>query len=190
MRPILPRFARAGLLLLACAVAGCGQSELSEAEKWWLTPPPTADRIAFEAAGGKWGYRDRSGATVIAPRFDYAASFPGEGHVMVQGTRKTVHVRTPGKPMGRVEMNGKWGYIDDAGRILIAPRFDAAMDFFEDLTAVRVGDQWGYIDVGGRMILPPRYDEASPFLLGVAHVREGTTWRTIDRNGNDTADRE
>lgn len=181
---------RARMMVLLAGVAllaGCGQSELSESEKWWLQPPPTANRVAFEGQNGKWGYKDLQGNVVVPPRFDYAASFPGEGHIMVQGTRKTVHVRTPGKPMGRVEMNGKWGYVDESGNILIALRYDKAMDFFEALTAVKVGGQWGYIDVKGNMVLPPQYDEASPFLLGVAHVRQGDRWFTIDQTGANTA---
>ncbi|MBN2711024.1 MAG: WG repeat-containing protein [Planctomycetes bacterium] len=174
------------ILALTLLCAGCGETELSDSDKWWLTPPKTATRVVFEK-NGKWGYRDLSGKVVIPPRFDRADSFPGEGNVLMQNREKSVHVRLPSKPLGRVMLDGKWGYIDLDGNIVIPPQYDMAMDFFEDLTAVKVGKKWGYIDTKGKMVISPRYDEASPFLLGVAHVRKGEKWMIINNDGKSTA---
>ena len=46
---------------------------------------------------------------------------------------------------------GKYGYIDRAGTVVIAPRFDQAIDFMagSGLAGVRFGDAWGAIDVKG-----------------------------------------
>lgn len=169
------------LLALVVCCAACGDPRLSDQEKWWLTPPASATRIAFEQ-DGKWGYKDQSGAVVIPPQFDSAAHFPGKADVLLQDRADAAHVTVRSHALGRVKIDGRWGYIDEAGTMVIPPRFDEAMDFYEDLTAVRQGAKWGFIDGVGRMAILPQYDEASPFLLGVAHVRRGRTWLIINRD--------
>ncbi len=169
------------LSILLLVAAGCGAPGLTDADRWWLEPPASARYVAF-SEGGRWGYRDRSGTVIIPPRFDLAVSFPEEAHVLEQGERTVVKVHESA-PLGRVKLNGKWGYVDPSGRLVIAPRFDQASDFFTDLTSVRVGDKWGFIDRSGRMVIAPRFDEASPFLRGAAHVRSGGEWMAIDRTG-------
>lgn len=172
-----------GLLL----AAGCGAKPLSESEQWWLAPPAAATHVAF-VRDGKWGYRDRAGRVIVEPQFEYAVSFPGSGDVMAVSSGQTVHYRVEAAPLGRVKAGGKWGYVDSAGNFVIAPRFDEACDFFEELTAVRLGVLWGYIDRRGELVLPPAYDAASPFLLGVAHVRRGGEWFVIDKTGKRAGD--
>jgi hypothetical protein len=50
----------------------------------------------------------------------------------------------PLKPgMARVQMGGKWGYINKEGRVSIAPQFEEADEFFEGLARVKMNDQWG-----------------------------------------------
>jgi hypothetical protein len=169
------------LLLLLLLAAGCGAPELTDADRWWLEPPASARYVAF-SEDGRWGYRDRAGNVIIPPQYELAVSFPEEAYVLEQGERTVVKVHESA-PLGRVRLNGRWGYVDPSGRLVIPPRFEQASDFFTDMTSVRVGDRWGYIDRTGRMVIPPRYDEASPFLRGVAHVRQGGEWLAIDRSG-------
>ena len=64
----------------------------------------------------------------------------------------------------------KWGYLDTAGRVVIAPKFDEAKGFSEGRAAVRVGDKWGYIDVRGELVIPAEFDAAEPFAQGLAAV--------------------
>ena len=77
----------------------------------------------------------------------------------------------------------KWGYMK-GGRVVIAPRFDAARWFSEGLAPVRVGHLWGYIDVTGRYLFAPQFDEACPFFEGRAPVRAGDRWGFVNRNGS------
>jgi hypothetical protein len=67
--------------------------------------------------------------------------------------------------------NGKWGYIDRSGATAIAPQFDEAAFFFEDLAAVRLNELWGYVDRAGSLVIPFRYSAATRFSDGLAHVR-------------------
>jgi len=92
---------------------------------------------------------------------------------------------------------GKLGYIDKAGKVVIAPQFFVAQDFAEGLAAVRieeaVGSKFGYIDRTGRMVIAPRFNQAGPFSEGLAAVETSsrlvgkqvvdTAWGFIDKSG-------
>ena len=62
-------------------------------------------------------------------------------------------VPSPGEEDSRlypVVVAGKWGYIDNTGKVAIEPRFGAAFHFSEGLAPVQVGSgsqgKRGYID--------------------------------------------
>lgn len=69
-----------------------------------------------------------------------------------------------------IEKNGKAGYIDRTGKVVIPQKFDEARGFSEGLAAVRLGDDWGYIDSSGRLAIKPQFFEARSFSDGVAAV--------------------
>jgi len=91
-------------------------------------------------------------------------------------------------PLFRIRRDGKWGYIDRSGKVVIAPRFDGAEPFSEGLAAVRSGETMGYVDETGKMALVPAYVPAGrgvhrPFSNGLAVVRKGALHGYIDRSG-------
>jgi hypothetical protein len=53
--------------------------------------------------------------------------------------------------------NGKAGYMNTQGAIVIAPQFDEAWRFSEGLAAVRKGTQWGFIDRTGAFVIPLQF---------------------------------
>jgi len=69
-----------------------------------------------------------------------------------------------------IEENGRHGYIDASGRIVIPPQFDDAWSFSEGLAPVLVGDKWGFIDETGTIVIAPQFFEVMPFREGVALV--------------------
>lgn len=90
-------------------------------------------------------------------------------------------------PLFRVRVDGKWGYIDASGRVVIAPRFDRADPFSEGLAAVQEGEVLGYVDATGRMVLVPAQAPAGTlhrrFSEGLAAVRVGDRHGYVDRTG-------
>jgi len=48
-----------------------------------------------------------------------------------------------------VHLNGKRGYIDQRGQIVIQPKFDDVYSFQDDIAAVKVDSKWGYINKKG-----------------------------------------
>ena len=76
---------------------------------------------------------------------------------------------TQGAQLKAVYLNGKWGYADRHGKIVIKPQFDAARPFADGLAQVgmlneelpeleaRPNIRWGYIDETGSIIVELRY---------------------------------
>lgn len=80
-------------------------------------------------------------------------------------------------------VNGLWGFMDAAGRMVISPRFKQAGMFSEGLAPVRHQGRYGYIDTRGTYVIPPRYDYAYGFVNGRAVVyRQGKKY-LINRAG-------
>jgi len=79
------------------------------------------------------------------------------------------------------------------GYIAIAPQFDLARTFSEDLAAVLVKDRLGYIDLKGKFVIPPQFDatptglfrkSAYEFHEGLAAVETKGRWGYVDKSGN------
>lgn len=78
----------------------------------------------------------------------------------------------------------KWGYIDDKGRIAIAPVFDYAFDYQDNgLAIVQVGDKNGVIDRAGRYRINPIYNSINAFSEGRATVIDKQGFKVIDERG-------
>ena len=78
---------------------------------------------------------------------------------------------------------GKWGFADTLGKIVIAPQWDMANDFSEDLAVVGLNNKYGYIDKMGIEIIQVQYDSAGNFFNNLALVSLNGKWGFIDRTG-------
>jgi len=67
-----------------------------------------------------------------------------------------------------VAENGKWGFSDEIGHLLIAPQFDEAHDFHEGRAAVKFDGKWGFINRLGITAIEPKYTDVSDFHHGTA----------------------
>jgi WG containing repeat len=111
-----------------------------------------------------WGYIDRSGKLVIKQQYSFADDF-SEG-------------------LAGVEVNGKYGFIDAQGTMLIPPRFDLSREvrhpgrtvssgrFVSGLACVRVEGLVGYINRKGEFVIRPQFTYAQDF-------SEGLAWATM-----------
>ena len=82
------------------------------------------------------------------------------------------------KPAGErlftVRQEGKWGYIDRTGKLVIAPQYDEAWEFSEGLAYVRVGKQRFIIDRAGKTVIElQQVDITGNFSEGFAPVQTG-----------------
>lgn len=90
-------------------------------------------------------------------------------------------------------VNGKKGFIDKTGKVVIAPKFIAVENFSEGLAAVKIEDRWGYIDKTGETIISPNFGASYEFSEGVAvnilnefFDRSRNRWILLDKSGNIT----
>jgi hypothetical protein len=83
----------------------------------------------------------------------------------------------------RINVDGKFGFMDRSGKTVIAPQFDLAGEFSEGLANVKVGTKSGYINTKGVVAITPQFDDAGPFRYGRAGVRLGNRFGFIDKDG-------
>ena len=89
------------------------------------------------------------------------------------GRHQTSEEASAPSPLFPAPLGTAWGFVNNRGKTVIAPRFEAAQPFSEDLAAVKREGRWGYIDHNGSEVIPVRYRTAQSFHNGVAIVDSG-----------------
>lgn len=59
-----------------------------------------------------------------------------------------------------VAQNGKWGFVDSDGEVLINFVYDEAKSFSNGLAAVKQGNLWGFIDTAGNLVIEYQFSDA------------------------------
>ena len=73
-----------------------------------------------------------------------------------------------------IEHNGKYGFVNDKGKIVIDTQFDSVEDFHEGLAAVLLYAKWGFINKKGKFVI---------FLLILILIGVPTIF-LLSKNGN------
>lgn len=83
-----------------------------------------------------------------------------------------------------IQQNGKWGYIDSSGKIVIKPQFVWAEEFSDGRAAFENEDgKHGYIDESGAIVIEPKFDNWTNFSEGLAAVSIDFAYGYIDKTG-------
>jgi hypothetical protein len=88
--------------------------------------------------------------------------------------------------LGKITVDGKAGFIDSRGRIVIKPTFKDTGGFFNGLAPFEdYNGKWGFIDKKGTVVVEPVYDWAFGFYSGgdLARVQLGGKWGYINAKG-------
>ena len=85
--------------------------------------------------------------------------------------------------LARIERDGKYGFIDNTGQVVIPPKYDLAWDFSEGLARVSQNGKYGFIDNTGKVVIPLNYDWVGSFSEGLAMVKRNGKWGFIDKTG-------
>ncbi|OEH86453.1 hypothetical protein BHU72_13625 [Desulfuribacillus stibiiarsenatis] len=142
------------------------------------------DRAVFTAKNGdgdfRNGYLNREGQVVIQPQFMTAYSFKNGKTVVQKSENEFALIGRNGElyqtypfafvgPIGdgmmgyKATMDGKYGYIDEKGTIIIEPRFSGALPFENGRAIVNASDnytnRYGLIDKTGKFIVQPEYND-------------------------------
>jgi hypothetical protein len=79
--------------------------------------------------------------------------------------------------------DGKYGFIDEQGRLRIANRYEEVQPFLDGMAAVRIKNRWGFINHQEKLVVQPNYDHVENFRSGHAIVRQNGLWGLIDQSG-------
>jgi RNA polymerase sigma factor (sigma-70 family) len=118
-----------------------------------------------------------AGGQAVAP----AADPPKEGKAPAPAEGTGAPERA-GEPVALRPLlkDGKWGYVDSRGKMVIRPQYRRAWEFSEGLAMVipeADGEDGrpkvGYIDRDGRTVIPPKFDNGCGFSDGLACVNVG-----------------
>ncbi|EAL5902254.1 TPA: WG repeat-containing protein [Campylobacter lari] len=84
----------------------------------------------------------------------------------------------------KTRTNGKYGFMDDKGKVIISPCFDAVYDFSEGLALVELNNKYGYINKNGEIVIDLKFELAYPFHKGYAKVKIKKKWGVINKDGD------
>ena len=171
-----------------------------------------SEGLAVVCMNSKCGFIDSSGNYVIEPKFDYAENF-SNGVALVQvgaydflnfrlRNSKTVFINKSGEivfdkekylpeskfsdGVAKVSIDGKIGFIDTNGTLVIKPQELGIMDFREGLAVFSTKDvyRFGYVDKTGKIVIPQQFKQAGEFSEGLANVMfENGKYGYIDKTG-------
>ena len=91
------------------------------------------------------------------------------------------------------DTNGKWGFVDEVGRVVIPYKYDDVREFSEGLAAVwlELWKTWVFIDKNDKVVIPFHFDvmDVNGFYEGLAAVQRSNTgkWGFVDMTGREIA---
>lgn len=158
-----------------------------------------SEGLAGVSKGERYGFIDTSGQMVIKPRFLYVTQF-SEGLAACEGTGgKWGYINPTGRgaeirfiyeyaypfseSLACVCLDGKYGYINKEGEVVIPFQYTSAGIFSEGLARVSLGGKSGYIDKSGEVVITGDYTEVYDFSDGMALVKQNDKYGYIDKTG-------
>lgn len=76
--------------------------------------------------------------------------------------------------------DGKWGFVDEKGKIVIEPKFDDAKSFSSGLAGVKNGDMWSFIDTNGKIVIEGNFEDVDYMNdAGLCFVKTEGYWKYI-----------
>lgn len=110
-----------------------------------------------------------NGRTVIAPQFVYASAFKDSMAVAA---------------IGNYMVSAQYGFINEKGKWIITPQFNAADQFSEGKARVQQNGKWGYVNKKGVLIIQPQFSQCHNFSEGWAPASlKNNLWGLIDSSG-------
>lgn len=80
-------------------------------------------------------------------------------------------------------VDGRYGYMNEKGKIIIKPQFENAKSFHEGLASVTIREKTGYINTSGEFVIKPEFDWGNDFSEGLAGVKLDGVSGFIDKTG-------
>ena len=82
-----------------------------------------------------------------------------------------------------IRENGKFGYMDKSGKIVVPCIYENTWGFTEGLAGVKIDGKLGFIDKTGKMVIQPQWTDGYAFFEGLAWVKIEGKYGFIDKTG-------
>ncbi len=157
--------------------------------------------VKFQGENNLNGYKNTDGEIIVKPMYRGASVFnqglalvsTDQGWTIIDNTGKQLvdFGGIPGAIYSNLEYalirhkkNGKWGFINRKGNIVIDYQYDDTKDFNEGMAPVMVNGKWGFITIENELVIKPVFENVYIFSDGLAAVRIQENWGFIDTQGN------
>jgi hypothetical protein len=136
--------------------------------------------VSGQVGEQRYGYLDLQGTEVIPARYENAADFQDDKAIVKLKEKEYALIRPDGKHIAtypyafvgmpgegllpfQKEPDGKYGYINERGKVIISPQYANAQVFEEGRaivnTAEDYGSLYGLIDRDANLVIKPEYNE-------------------------------
>jgi len=140
-----------------------------------------SDGLARARVGGKLGYIDTAGQVVISPK---AMLTIGSGDFAQEVSLAGAITGDFSEGLAAYILDGKYGYVDRSGAVVIPAQFAEAVEFRDGAALVRTSTGYGLIDRQGKFQIEPKFERSFGFRDGLAAVLvHGQGYGYIDRSG-------
>ncbi len=85
--------------------------------------------------------------------------------------------------MAVVTRDGRYGYINEKGEVVIDLKYDSALNFSEGAASVEINKKYGLINTKGEIIIEPQFEWIGGFSEGFASFKAGNLYGFIGRDG-------
>ena len=150
-----------------------------ELDKIFRPSEPTF-RLIRVKKNNKYGFVDTTGSVIIPVEYEFGANDYFKEKVICVTKNKLDGFINPknevvipikykeafgfSNGLAPVSIEGKWGYIDVTGKIIIPAIYDSPYAFNNaGVAIVRIGDKFGLISKSGSVVLPLEYDKLFTF---------------------------
>jgi hypothetical protein len=177
-------------------------------QNWLVTPQSISIRLINDDT-----YVQQEGKNLIVKSIqngiiyftDYELTFQSDSFIelLPDGTQKTIdyngrvvsriqppqvknveQIYSSSEGMRGILRDGKYGFIDDRGRLRVANRYDGVGEFHEGLAAFKLIGKWGFVNMHDQIVIQPNYDRVNYFQNGLCVACRNGRCGVIDKNGN------
>jgi hypothetical protein len=96
---------------------------------------------------------------------------------------KTEEVFEESEGMRGIRRDGRYGFVDSRGRLLIANRYEGIGTFREGLAPMMILGKWGFVDKEDKIAVNPNFERVTGFNSGIAIVQRAGKTGIINKQG-------
>lgn len=164
---------------------------------------PTGHKLMVAVKKGKYGAIDVSGNEVLPFQFDFLSNHietpntPEEPLIFSKGkksglistsgkeifTRNNVKMQYCGAGLFAFQENGKWGLVQQGGKILAEPTWDAVGMYTEKMAPAQLNGLFGFINLNGKWVVQPKFSEVLPPQGNLIFVKDNNKWGALNLAG-------